>query len=563
MRKSRFWARERVPADNLPAAIESLLHNIGVRITRSGIDEQLLSHPYFPSLAAAADALDEFGVETQGVQCGVEALGNLLLPCLAHIKEDGGRFIVLTKVTDKTVTYLDTRRGWASEPIPEFERRWTGSLLLAEPLQETGETNYRSKRYREVINSLRKQVALPGLILLPILAVLLSADLFAVTFQIAILLMLESIGFVLSAILASHYLAGERSLLKRFCPVGRRLGCGKVLDSPAASLFGRIPVADLGALYFYGGVIAIVLAALAGSLDSICNLLAALNVLAIPYTLFSLYYQGSRLRQWCPLCIAVQAVIWIELVLLLGTTPFNFSHASTKALPQLVLGLGLPSLVWMLVRPSLLEAVKARQWKYSYLRLQSNPEVIETLLYQQGVIEMGSFREELVLGNRRAPHQLMVVMHPQCPPCAAEYLELERLLRQFPDEICATLRFLCPEEAGLGKAFAHQTLAVALSGDIELTKKLLHTWATEKIGGREAASQRQLAGPQAPAKFLSEAENLLRTYAAWADRVGIRATPAIYYHGRPLPEGLRLGGMKTYFRSSQPAHLQPAVTSGD
>src|SRR5204862_7152105 len=102
----------------------------------------------------------------------------------------------------------------------------------------------------------------------------------------------------------------------RVCRPTARISCMDVLSSPAAKLFGWIPLSDIGLVYFAGSITALATSALSN--DGALRVLAAFNLAALPYMIFSIYYQAFRLRRWCVLCVAVQIVLWLELLLLYG-----------------------------------------------------------------------------------------------------------------------------------------------------------------------------------------------------------------------------------------------------
>ena len=86
-------------------------------------------------LLQAAEAL---GFSAKGVKGPYEALPQVPLPAIAHVKtEEGlGHFLVLYRVKKDAVVVADPARGIQKLSRDEFCRRWTGYLLLLVPEQQ-------------------------------------------------------------------------------------------------------------------------------------------------------------------------------------------------------------------------------------------------------------------------------------------------------------------------------------------------------------------------------------------------------------------------------------------
>ena len=75
------------------------------------------------------------GFSAKGVKGPYEALPQVPLPAIAHVKtEEGlGHFVVLHRVQKGSVVVADPARGVQTLTRDEFCRRWTGYLLLVVP----------------------------------------------------------------------------------------------------------------------------------------------------------------------------------------------------------------------------------------------------------------------------------------------------------------------------------------------------------------------------------------------------------------------------------------------
>jgi hypothetical protein len=58
------------------------------------------------------------------------------------------------------------------------------------------------------------------------------------------------------------------------------------------------------------------------------NLLGLLSLVVLPFTLWSVWYQWKVAKTWCPLCLGVVAVLWVEAILSLFALQSGISFPS-------------------------------------------------------------------------------------------------------------------------------------------------------------------------------------------------------------------------------------------
>jgi uncharacterized membrane protein len=148
-------------------------------------------------------------------------------------------------------------------------------------------------------------------------------------------------------------------IFDRVCIHGDHLDCYAVMNSPAAKLMGRIPMADLGVLYFSGGIILIGFSVVNPYFFDQIFLLSILNLLTLPYTFFSVTYQGFIIKKWCPLCLIVQLTFWLEFFYFFSFLTAGVPRFRVEDFLPLVWSFGLPTLLWLLFRPILKKSIQA------------------------------------------------------------------------------------------------------------------------------------------------------------------------------------------------------------
>ncbi|MCT4587802.1 MAG: peptidase domain-containing ABC transporter [Carboxylicivirga sp.] len=81
-------------------------------------------------------AAEKMGFTAKGVKGGVDALPKIPLPAIGHVvvKEVLQHYVVIYKVSSREVEYMDPGDGkMHKEAIAEFEKKWTGVLVLFAP----------------------------------------------------------------------------------------------------------------------------------------------------------------------------------------------------------------------------------------------------------------------------------------------------------------------------------------------------------------------------------------------------------------------------------------------
>ncbi len=263
-------------------------------------------------------------------------------------------------------------------------------------------------------------------------------------------------------------------------------------------------------------------------------MLAALSALALPYTLFSVYYQWKIAKTWCVLCLAVQGLLVAEFVLTLTQWPLPFPAAFASALPEWLLGFGLPVLGYALIKPWLISRYKLQAVQAQLRRFKNDPVLFQTLLQQQPAFATPPPASSLVIGNPAAPHTITMVTNPYCGPCVKAHEELEKLIRQTLN-VKAQIVFLAYDgpEGQIYTASRHllalhdenpMRAAEALSAWYGQTKKEYVSWAMRFPVAAE----------------LDRYDASTSEHYDWCRHTGVNATPTIYLDGYPLPDLYRL-----------------------
>jgi len=112
------------------------------------------------SLYSIAEAAECLGFESRGLKTSYDRLTKLELPAIAHWQ--GFHFVVLYEVTRDRVTLADPAIGLRKISRTEFEKHWTGYLLLLTPtakIEQVEESRSKSGRFFSLLKPYRRVLA--------------------------------------------------------------------------------------------------------------------------------------------------------------------------------------------------------------------------------------------------------------------------------------------------------------------------------------------------------------------------------------------------------------------
>ena len=89
--------------------------------------------------------------------------------------------------------------------------------------------------------------------------------------------------------------------------------CNNILESDAAKIGGVLSWSEVGLGYFISNITLLI------CYPSLISYLSIINICALPYTLWSVWYQYKIAKQWCVLCLLVQLLLWVLFTINIST----------------------------------------------------------------------------------------------------------------------------------------------------------------------------------------------------------------------------------------------------
>lgn len=522
-------------------ALTYLIESARLPVTPQSIKEELYLHPDFPSMLAISDALTEWKINNLATRIGQEQLVEIPLPAIAYLDNQGGCFAPIRKVTDEKVEWLDTSRGWLTDSLFEFSHKWNGVVLLIEPDKNSGEINYQQKKKEQLRRDARVPAIALGFLACMICAGrLLLPDAAIADRMLQGLLLTKLIGVGVTSLLLWHTVDASNELLRSLCSLDSRTDCNNVLTSSAAKLWGWLSWSEIGFAYFTGSFLALLLREITAQTSSLSWLLL-LNALALPYTVYSIYYQYKVARSWCTLCVLVQLLLWVEFALGLPYWPTVTLTLSSQTIALFGLAFLPPITLWMLLKKPLQEATQVFPLRRELQRAKFNPDYVESLFAHQPQMPPVFEGMRLIsIGNPRAEHTLTVVTNPLCGPCRRLHPQLEALVQRTKTINC--------QFVFIGSTTSVTVAQKLLSLDLIDAQKALNLWYKRNDNNIDAWNK----VIDCPSVY-SDLGKQMELNVRWCEMAQITSTPTLYLDGRQLPLAYVINDVENLCRLIKPS----------
>ncbi|MBP1617166.1 MAG: Vitamin epoxide reductase family protein [Bacteroidetes bacterium] len=507
----------------------SFLRLLNVKHTLTFSRRYFNEHPHKYNLFGLSKMLSDYGVENAATKIKDKEndIFNIDTPFIAF---SGNDFIPVYKITQDSVSYV-SKNGNVSISPKEFCNFWTGITLLAEPSSRSIEPNYKENRKKERFTSIQK-LGLLSCVFIIFLLTYISKDLYnspSLTINLAIMFM----GIYTGYLLIKKQMHIQSEYVDKICSLFKQSDCNNVLESKAAKLFGLIGWGEIGFGYFISNVLIILF------LPHLISYLTITNICVLPYSFWSIWYQKIKVKQWCPLCLIVQGLLWSIFIVNLAfgfikMPIFNISDMLTIACIYLI-----PPLTINILSPQVSESEKMAQITQEINSIKANENILLTLLKQQPCYDVNKYTSKILFGNPNANILITIFTNPHCNPCAKMHSRVENFLKGACENICIQYIFSAFEDNLLDSN--RLMIAAYLSKTEKERNDFYNLWF--KVGKNQKD------------KFLSESkldihqkavEEELQKHQSWKEKTGLRATPIILVNGYKLPENYKIEDLK-YF----------------
>lgn len=512
---------------NKSCLLTSYLKSLGVRYTFDYAKRAYEEHPHKYNLYGLSLLLGEYNIETKGLRIEKKDLAKLEPPFIAQTY---GTLVVVTKMADNKVSYLWNELELELE-IEEFIKQWTGVVLLAEKTNETVEPNYIANKRKQIYKNVSKGFLIAAILFLSIY--LFSAVGHSYDFRFLSLLFTNLAGVYVCYMLLKKQLNIKSNNADKICSLFKQGDCNNVIESEAAKLFGIFSWSEVGLGYFGSNIVILLY------FPELLPYSALINVIALPYTVWSVWYQKVRAKQWCVLCLIVQALLWVVFIINLASGAISIPLFSLMSISILASVYAIPYLLISIITPIYTNNTKKESLINEYNSIRMNDDVFLTLLKKEQRYSVDITTSAIIFGNPNAKMLITILTNPHCNPCAKMHERVEKLIAKTGDQICVQYIFSSFNE----ELEESVRCLIKIYNDyaIQETTYIYSEWYIKGKDDKQSFYDKYSKG-EYDDKSLAEFEKHIK----WKEESKLSATPTIFVNGYTLPKEYKIEDLE-YF----------------
>lgn len=516
-------------AGNTVYVLHSLIKRLNIPVSSYTIEKDLLDHPDYPSMLSLMDCLTTWNVPNEAFKLDKETcdLKGLSFPFIAHLNRAGGEFVLVQGIENDMVKFNTEKEKQGALNQSEFLKFWDGMILYAEKDEASGENEYKQSLIKGWLN----EAHLPFLVLLLLCSIFYAIDFGSASPSYLGLIFINLAGVGVSGLLLMHSINANNPFIQNLCSLGKKNNCNAILKSDAAKVTSWLSWSEVGMFYFAGSLIYLLLN------PSGIVVLSWLNILCLPYTVYSIGYQ-LKIKTWCILCCSIQALLWMEaVVFFVDGTSFQALSMGFSEMIHISLCFLVPVAIWAFIKPYLLKSEHLNPLKQQLKKFKYNSTLFNQLLSGQAKYSIPDDLMPIVLGNPEAANVITMVSNPFCGPCGTAHQTLDKWLQEREDIQVKVVFTASGHDDEQKTAVSQHLSALTLLNDVELLEKALNDWYKFKMDYKTLVIQY-------PVSFNERMNIVTKKQKEWCDRVEITFTPTILVNGHKLPEPYRLEDIK-------------------
>lgn len=279
--------------------ISDYLTLLGVPHTAGYSGKRMATMP-FQTLFGLSKLLQEYGIESEGYELTDKTeLLKLTPPFLA---DTPAGVVIVKDVAPTEVEYLSQ----GVEERMDFDKfidAFDGKVLLSYPSPEASEPDYGKHARMDFFIRAKKWVLLAASAFL-FLWLFIANGLYMRWSTVGITV-IDMAGLYFTYLLVQKSVKIHNPAADRVCGVLQAGGCDSILKTSASKFFGLFGWSEVGFAYFSVSLLTLLL------LPGMLPWLALCNLICLPFTAWSIWYQRFRAHKWCTLCVCVQGSLWL------------------------------------------------------------------------------------------------------------------------------------------------------------------------------------------------------------------------------------------------------------
>ena len=498
-----------------------------VKFTTEYSNKVFNEHPHKYNLFGLSSLLSDYNIENEAytITDKKQNINKLPVPFVAHL---GADFVVVRKIENDKVTYK-----WNGElihlDIDKFCNSWSGVVLFAEANEKSQEPEYKKHKKSEVFEKL-KFTAVAVIAALGFgYAIVGNTANFSWWFSLSLMLNLS--GIYVCLLLLQKQMKTQSKFADKICSLFSRSDCNDILNDPSAKLFGLISWSEIGLGYFVSNIIILLFT------PSLIVFYVWIAVFTLLYTVWSIWYQQFRAKQWCVLCLIVQAIFVLIFIVNLLFLQFLVPELSVFNIITLGCVYLFPVLIISVLTPRVSNQNLLQNTTQELNSIKVNEDVFRAIITKQPRYPANINFSDILFGNKNAELLITILTNPHCNPCTAMHERVEKLLAECGDKICIQYIFSSFDES-LDESNKY-LIAAYYQYDQKIQQQIYNEW----FAGGKYKKEEFLEKYPVNINENNVTEQFNK-HQQWKDETKLQATPTILVNGYKLPDNYKIEDLK-------------------
>ena len=282
---------------------EKILQFHHVPYNRKETQKLCLTHPFSSTLLGFAQLFEIYRFK-YSVVC-IKDKNNIWKLPTPFFADISGTAVLVWDVNKESITF-DRKGKPYSLSISEFMKIWTGIVLVATKTETSSEPNFIQNHSLQ--RKQRAEICLGLLCFVTILFIpyLNNAELFSL--QLVLSCLIHSIAIMICFLLfAQHIQIEQKGKFANICGKSSHSSCREFMSEHQIKYLGNYNLSELGIAFFLSNLLFTIVWPVYANVYIPITFLCAL-----PFTLWSVWFQKWRIKKWCPFCLMIQTLVWMQ-----------------------------------------------------------------------------------------------------------------------------------------------------------------------------------------------------------------------------------------------------------
>lgn len=493
----------------------TLLNILGVKHTHFYSCKYYNEHPFKYNMYGLSKMLSSYGIDSLGIMTDSTTLLKEKLPYVAYMNKE---FLVVYRISNEKV-YCWLNGIKRAIPIQDFHAEYA---LTVKANANSIEPSYRNHRIEEFFEI--TQIFIFLIFILFVIIYFFISNYGVSDIYMYGIYFLNILGIYVSYLLIQKQLNANNYIADKICSLFKQSSCNDVLESGAASIGGYVTWSEIGLAYFISNLILL-------SYLPFLKYFIFINLCALPYSFWSIWYQKYIAKQWCPLCLIVQCLLWVMFFINTGSVYFIISDFDI--IDIIIVGM-IYLLSLVLVKKSLIfimNNIKLQNVTQELNSFKANENVFLSQLQQQPYYQINNTNSRIILGNIQAKNRITVLSNPLCKPCSETHKRISELLENCGTDIMVQYVFTSITQEQ--RKISLYLIALYFQyKDWTKVEEIYSEWY--EIGVKNIKNFMKKYNIDDKNRAIAEKE--LDSHSNWHISNGLMSTPTVLFDGYQYPE---------------------------